>query len=207
MAPPEGRTEDGFETQFGTNHLGHFLLFELICPALLKAASPESNSRVIFLSSLAHRYSEVVFENYNFEGTYDPWAAYGQSKTANLWTANEIDRRYKQQGLRAFSVQPGGIATGLSQYMSEEEKAGLTNDPVLGPQFKSPEQGAATSVWGAVSESLEGQGGKYLEDVQIAKAYDASGGQWAPGYVEHAYSPEKERRLWELSLKLVGLER
>lgn len=88
--------------------------------------------------------------------------------------------------------------------MSEEEKSGLTTDPTLGPQFKSPPQGAATSVWAALSRSLEGMGGKYLEDVQIAKVYDASEGQWALGYFPHAYSPEKEKKLWDVSLK-VGL--
>ncbi|KAL2816607.1 short-chain dehydrogenase [Aspergillus cavernicola] len=206
MAYPEGQTADGFETQFGTNHLGHFLLFQLVRPALLAAATPESNSRAVILASIAHRGSEVVFDNYNLKGEYKRWRAYSQSKTANLWTANEFDRRYSGQGLRAFSVQPGGIKTGLLQYMSEEEQNGLTSAPGLAPQFKSPEQGAATSTWGAVSKSLDGMGGRYLEDVQIAKAYDAAEGQWAPGYAPHAYSPEKEKKLWELSLKLVGVE-
>ena len=91
--------------------------------------------------------------------------------------------------------------------MSEEEKNGLSSDSMLGPQFKSPEQGAATSVWGAISKSLEGTGGKYLEDVQIAKAYEPSEGQWAPGFFPHAYSLEKERKLWDLSLELVGVEK
>lgn len=90
--------------------------------------------------------------------------------------------------------------------MSEEEKSGLTTDPTLGPQFKSPPQGAATSVWAALSRSLEGMGGKYLEDVQIAKVYDDSEGQWAPGYFPHAYSPEKEKKLWDVSLKLVFVD-
>ncbi|GFG06202.1 short-chain dehydrogenase TIC 32, chloroplastic [Aspergillus udagawae] len=189
MATPEGRTKDGFETQFGTNYLSHFLLFLLLRPALLAAATPQANSRVILLSSLAHRYSEVVFDNLNLDGEYDRWRAYGQSK-----------------GLRAFSVQPGGIQTGLLQYLSEEEQSGFSDDPTLGPRLKSPEQGAATSVWGAVSRSLEGMGGKYLEDVQIAEAHDPSGGPWAPGYASYAYNPEKERRLWEVSLKLVGVD-
>ncbi|RHZ43630.1 uncharacterized protein CDV56_100165 [Aspergillus thermomutatus] len=201
MATPEGRTKDGFETQFGTNYLSHFLLFLLLRPALLAAA----NSRVIFLASIAHRYSEVVFDNLTLDGEYDKWKAYGQSKCALLWAANEIDRRYASQGLRAFSVQPGGIRTALLQHMSEEEKSGLTDDPTLGPQLKSPEQGAATSVWGAVSRSLKGMGGKYLENLQIAKVYDPSEGHWAPGYASYAYSPEKEKKLWEVSLKLVGM--
>ncbi|GFF51500.1 short-chain dehydrogenase TIC 32, chloroplastic [Aspergillus udagawae] len=206
MATPEGRTKDGFETQFGTNYLSHFLLFLLLRPALLAAATPQANSRVILLSSLAHRYSEVEFDNLNLDGEYDRWRAYGQSKCALVWAANEIDRRYASQGLRAFSVQPGGIQTGLLQYLSEEEQSGFSDDPTLGPRLKSPEQGAATSVWGAVSRSLEGMGGKYLEDVQIAEAHDASRGPWALGYASYAYNPEKERRLWEVSLKLVGVD-
>ncbi|KAJ5742390.1 short-chain dehydrogenase [Penicillium nucicola] len=207
MATPEGRTKDGFETQLGTNYLAHFLLFLLLRSALLAAAaSPRPNSRVIFLSSIAHRYSEVVFDNPNLDGAYEKWKAYGQSKTALLWVANEVDRRYASHGLRAFSVQPGGIQTGLLQHMSDEEKTGLSSDPTLGPQFKSPPQGAATSVWAATSKHLEGMGGKYLEDVQIAKAYDPSEGQWAPGYFPHAYSPEKEKQLWEMSLQMVGIE-
>jgi hypothetical protein len=92
------------------------------------------------------------------------------------------------------------------QYLSEEEQSAFSDDPTLGPRLKNPEQGAATSVWGAVSRSLEGMGGKYLEDVQIAEAHDASGGPWAPGYASYAYSPEKERRLWDVSLKLVGVD-
>ncbi|KAF3394118.1 Short-chain dehydrogenase [Penicillium rolfsii] len=207
MATPEGRTMDGFETQLGTNYLAHFLLFLLLRPALLAAAAPpRPNARVIFLSSIAHRSSEVVFDNPNLDGAYEKWKAYGQSKTALLWAANEIDRRYASHGLRAFSVQPGGIQTGLLQHMSDEEKAGLSSDPTLIPQFKSPPQGAATSVWAATSKDLEGMGGKYLEDVQIAKAYDPNEGQWAPGYSPYAYSPEKEKQLWEMSLKMVGIE-
>ncbi|OOF95783.1 hypothetical protein ASPCADRAFT_207137 [Aspergillus carbonarius ITEM 5010] len=206
MATPEGRTKDNIELQFGTNYLSHFLLFLLLRPALLSAATPQLPSRVIMLSSIAHRSSEVNFSNINLDNEYERWKAYGQSKCAMLWAANEIDRRYAAQNLRAFSVQPGGIQTGLLKYMSEEEKTGLTSDPTLGPQFKSPEQGAATTVWGAVSKSLHGLGGKYLEDVQIAKPFDANEGQWAPGYFPHAYSPEKEKKLWEVSLGLVGVE-
>lgn len=206
MATPEGRTADGFETQFGTNHLGHFLLFNLLNPALLAAATPENNSRAIFISSLAHRHSEVNFDNYNFEGAYDPAVAYGQSKTANLWTANEIDRRYSSQNLRAFSVQPGWIPTDITKYMPQDVKTALASIPALATQFKSPEQGAATATWAATSKSLEGMGGKYLEDLQIGRKCDQSEGQFAVGYAPHAYSPDKEKKLWGLSLELVGLK-
>jgi len=200
MATPEGRTADGFETQFGVNHLSHFLLFNLLMPALL-AGTP---SRAVFLSSIAHRSGEVHLDNINLDGEYEKFKAYAQSKTAGLWTANEADRRYQSKGLRCFSVQPGGIQTGLLQHMSEEETKGLAEDPGLAPQFKSPEQGAATTVWGAVSKSLEGMGGKYLEDVQISKEWKEENGQWGPGYAAWAYSPEKEKKLWEMSEKSVA---
>ncbi|KAL4971455.1 short-chain dehydrogenase [Aspergillus desertorum] len=207
MATPEGRTEDGFETQFATNYLSHFLLFILLQPALLTGAKTSStSSRAIFLSSTAHRYSPVLFDNYNFEGIYDPWLAYGQSKSALIWAANEIDRRYAAQGIRAFSVQPGGIVTGLGQYLPKEEAEKMASNVELGPQWKSPAQGASTTVWGAVAQALEGVGGKYLEDAQIGWPYDPAEGVWVPGYAEHAFDPEAEGRLWDLSLKLVGLD-
>jgi NAD(P)-dependent dehydrogenase (short-subunit alcohol dehydrogenase family) len=204
MATPEGRTADSFELQFGVNHLSHFLLFILLRPALLAAATPEHNSRAIFLSSVSHRWGEVHFDNIPLKGEYDPWKSYSQSKTANVWTANEADRRYGKQGLRVFSVHPGGIMTGLVQHMSQEDIDNLSADPNLGRIMKSPEQGAATTVWAATSKSLEGNGGKYLENVQVAGPWEPSTGRWGTGYAPHAYSPEKEARLWELSLKLVG---
>jgi NAD(P)-dependent dehydrogenase (short-subunit alcohol dehydrogenase family) len=209
LAAIEGRTKDGFETQFGTNHLGHFLLFCLLRPALLDAANATgSESRAVFVSSLGHRYGEVDFDDYNFEKRpYSPHKAYGQSKTANIWTSNEADRLYNSHGLRSFSVQPGAIMeTGLSTYISEERKQILRKDPNLGPRLKSPEQGAATIVWAAVSKSLEKTGGKYLEDAQIAKPWSPEHGDWATGYATHVYSPEKERKLWALSLELVHLD-
>lgn len=206
MACPEGRTADGFESQLGVNHLAHFLLINLLLPILLTSSTSHFNSRVIILSSIGHRASEVHFDNLNLEGAYNPWVAYGQSKTANIWTANELERRYGTKGVHAWSVQPGGVAsTGLLRHASEEEKAALQKDPTLSLVFKSPEQGAATSVWAAVAEALEGQGGKYLEDCQIAKAWSSDLGQWHPGYAPHAYDADKEAKLWAESLKLVGL--
>lgn len=110
MACPEGRTDSGFETQLGTNHLSHFLLFNLLKDALLASSTTELPSRAVILSSIAHQAAEVNFDNINLEGIYDPWLAYGQSKTCNLWTANEIERRFGGQGLHAFSVHPGGVS-------------------------------------------------------------------------------------------------
>lgn len=205
MMTPEGRTADSFETQLGINHLAHFLLFGLLKPTLLASATLDFNSRVIFLSSIAHRSAEVDFNNLNLDVGYSPWIAYARSKTANLWTANEIDRRYGSKGVRAWSVQPGPSGTGLYRHMSQEDVQASQSDPVLAKIFKTPEQGAATSVWAAVASALEGQGGKYLEDCQISRAWNPSTGIWAPGYGQHAYDQTKQMRLWDLSDELVGL--
>ncbi|KAH9209794.1 short-chain dehydrogenase [Leptodontidium sp. 2 PMI_412] len=206
MSCPEGRTKDGFETQLGTNHLAHFLLFNLVKPALLASATPEFNSRAVILTSVAHRFSEVMWDNMNMGGTYDKHLAYGQSKTCSLWTANEIDRRYGGKGLHAWAVHPGGILTGLIQHLSEEEKAGLAADPTLLKSFKNPQQGAATTTWAATAKALEGKGGKYLEDCQIGRAWAPEDGQWGVGYASWAYDADKEARLWAKSLELVGLK-
>ncbi|KAF5004294.1 hypothetical protein FDECE_9204 [Fusarium decemcellulare] len=207
MTPPEGRTKDGFETQFGTNHLSHFLLFNLLQPALLAGASTAQRcSRVVVLSSIAHRFGEVNFDDVNFEGHYDAMATYAQSKTANLWTANEIERRYGAQGIHAWSVQPGAVQTDLARHMSSEEQQGMASDPFLSKIFKNPQQGASTSIWGATAEALEGKGGKYLEDCQIVPEWTADKGLWGPGYGAHAYDVDKAKKLWEKSIEWVGLD-
>ncbi|KAK6592008.1 oxidoreductase [Botrytis cinerea] len=131
MTTPEGRTMDGFETQIGTNHLGHFLLFQLLKPVLLASATPEFNSRVIILSSVGHRISDVHFENLNLEGEYEPWKAYGQSKTASLWAANHIDRSFGNRGLHAFSLHPGSVNTDLSRHMSPRNSSRLEKTRLL----------------------------------------------------------------------------
>lgn len=206
MATPEGRTADGFETQFGTNHLAHFLLFNLVKPVLLASSTPEFNSRVVILSSVAHRFGAVNFENINLEGAYHPFVAYSQSKTANVWTANEIERRYGSKGLHAWSVHPGGIFTGIGQHMSEGEQEALATDPGLVSAWKSPEQGAATTVCAAALKDLEGKPGRYLENCQVAERWTEADGQWGPGYAGYAYDAEKEARLWKLSLEMVKLK-
>ncbi len=203
MATPEGRTADGFETQFGTNHLAHFLLFQLLLPILEKSSDQGFQSRVIILSSVAHRDGEVNFSNLNFNGEYDAWKAYAQSKTANLWTANEIERRFGTRGVHSLSVHPGAIMTGLVQHFSEDQVQGLEADPHLAKMFKSPEQGAATTVWAATAAVFEGQGGKYLEDCQIAKPPEAGAAQFDPGYSTWAYDEKKATLLWEKSIDLV----
>ncbi|PYH29646.1 short-chain dehydrogenase [Aspergillus neoniger CBS 115656] len=206
MACPEGRTIDGFETQIGSNHLAHFLLFYLLKPTLLASSTPEFNSRVVILSSAAHRISSVHLDNLSLEGEYEPWKAYGQSKTAGIWVANEIERQYGAQGLHAFSLHPGGINTDLQRHTSQEQQTAWSQDETLIKIFKSPQQGAATTVLAAVAKELEGQGGKYLEDCQISEPYDPSNGLWGPGYASWAYDVDGERKFWKLSLELVGLK-
>lgn len=204
MATPEGKTVDGFETQFGTNHLAHFLLFQLLKPALLASSTPTFNSRVVCLSSSGHRGAGIQFNNYNFEkGNYAPWTAYGQSKTANIYMANEIERRYGAQGLHGLSVMPGGIMTGLQVHVIDQISAGL--DDAARNYIKSPEQGAATTVYAALSKDWEGRGGRYLEDCQEAeKTEDPS--PIAAGYHPRAYNEEGEKKLWGDSLSFVGLK-
>lgn len=206
MACPESRTKDGFETQLGVNHLAHFLLFNLLKSTLLSSATTEFNSRAIFLSSIGHRLAEPNFDNLFLEGTYNEWVSYGQSKTAALWTANEIDRRYGAKGLHAFGVHPGGIDTDLQRHLSEETKVGLVKDEVLMKIYKTPQQGAATTVWAATAKALAGNGGKYLEECQISRPWIEADGQWGSGYASWAYNAEKEGKLWKKSVELVGLK-
>ncbi|EEU33862.1 uncharacterized protein NECHADRAFT_94811 [Fusarium vanettenii 77-13-4] len=202
MATPEGRTADGFETQFGTNHLGHFLLFYLLKDTLLRSSTPNFNSRVIILSSCAHQAGSVHFGNLNLEGEYEPWKAYGQSKTANLWTAREIEKRFGAHGLHAWAVHPGSIRTELQRHVSEEVKQVWAADAELAKTWKSIEQGAATTVLAAVSPELEGKGGSYLEDTQVAKLP----GTGRAGYADWAYDEEGPGKLWEKSINILKLE-
>ncbi|CAD6575606.1 MAG: hypothetical protein ASARMPREDX12_007391 [Alectoria sarmentosa] len=204
MATPEGQTADGFETQFGTNHLGHFLLFQLLKATLLASSTPPFNSRVVCLSSSGHRGAGVRFDNnYNFEkGDYAPWTAYGQSKTANIYMANEIERRYGSKGLHGLSVMPGGIMTGLQVHVRDQIAAGLD---AARNYMKSPEQGAATTVYAALSQEWEGKGGRYLEDCQEAEETDDAS-PLAAGYHPRAYNEEGEKKLWADSLQFVGIK-
>ncbi|KAI8668083.1 hypothetical protein NCS55_00832400 [Fusarium keratoplasticum] len=205
MAPPEGRTKDGFETQFGVNHLSHFLLLNLLKDALIAGSTPEFNSRVVILSSSAHRTSSVRFDNYNFDGEYDPWLAYGQSKTANLWTANHFDRLYGSKGVHAYSLNPSVVRTSLGRFMpSEAVKAAFENQATLREERNIP-QGAAVSVYAATVKELEGRGGLYLENLAPSETAKPGPVTEEPGYAPWAFDEESEKKLWDLSLQLVGL--
>jgi NAD(P)-dependent dehydrogenase (short-subunit alcohol dehydrogenase family) len=208
MATPLGRTVEGFETQFGTNHLGHFLLFQLLKQTLLASSTPDFNSRVVSVASAAHRFGPIRFHDYNFEeqDSYQPYIAYGQSKTANIYLANYIDRHYGPKGLHATSLHPGGIRTALQRHRSADEMK-QWDQPSIQDYFKSPEQGAATSVYAALSKEWEGKGGKYLSNCEVmgpAKGPGLDVGD--DGYAEWAYNEADEDRLWRDSCKFVGAE-
>jgi NAD(P)-dependent dehydrogenase (short-subunit alcohol dehydrogenase family) len=209
MATPEGRTKDGFETQFGTNHVAHFLLFQLLKPALLTSSTPLFNSRVVTLTSAGHQFGGVHLDDLDFKKSgYNEWLAYGQSKTANIYMATEIERRFGSQGLHATAVHPGGILTGLAKHVDPKIMEGYRSDPATVAKLKSPQQGAATTVWAAVSKEWEGQGGKYLENCMVAKPKPEHPTEKSlvPGYAPHAYDDEAAKKLWIESLALVGMQ-
>jgi NAD(P)-dependent dehydrogenase (short-subunit alcohol dehydrogenase family) len=201
-------TEDGHEAHFAINHLAHFLLFQLLKPALLESSTPKFYSRVVMVASAAQR-SVMLNEsdNYNFQkGEYHYLLAYGNSKLANVYMANELDRRYGQKGLHATSLHPGGINTNLSRYVGREFVKQIMSNEHLVKILKSPEQGAATTVIAAVGKEWEDKGGKYLEDCEEAKRGKDDNDTFGVGYVRQTYDPENERRLWKDSLKIVGIE-
>ena len=191
MAPPLLRTTEGFELQMGTNHLGHFLLTNVLTPAITAAAP----ARVINLSSRGHMRSDIRWDDPHWRTTeYDKWEGYGQSKTANILFTVELDRRLHDEGVRAFAVHPGVIMTELSRHLSRDDVGTLrSRSPGGRLEFKTTEQGAATTVWGATSPDLDGNGGLYLDDCQI--------GEPAP----YALDPDSAARLWTWSEGEVGL--
>jgi NAD(P)-dependent dehydrogenase (short-subunit alcohol dehydrogenase family) len=205
MAVPEGRTVDGFEMQIGTNHFSHFLLFQLLKPVLLASGSPGSPSRVITLSSAAHKASRIFFDDLDLSKQgYSPLTAYAQSKTANLYMANSIDRHYGSQNLRGLSVHPGLIlTTELARHVSDEEKQFFAQ---MAHVARSSEQGAATTVWAALSPTFNDHGGVYLADVGESDVAAEDEVLVGPGYVPHAYDEEAEEKLWKLSYEAVGLK-
>ncbi len=205
MACPKGLTIDGFETQFGTNHLGHFVLINRLAPLLKKG------SRVVVLSSGAHASSVVNLEDPNFERTpYTEFEAYGRSKTANVLFAVEFDRRHKDRGVRATAVHPGMIATELGRHLTPAVLQVL-NDTIEAarksssvPMFmKSSAQGAATSVWSAIVAPADAVGGRYCEDCHVAEIQPKDS-QVAGGVRAFALNPDTAKALWAKSEEMVG---
>ena len=197
MAEPLTRTPEGWEHQFATNHIGHFGLALGLHPALAAAG----NARIVSVSSSAHLRSGIVFDDIHFENRpYEPWSAYGQSKTANVLFAVEATKRWAPDGITANALMPGGIRTALQRHQDPD------NDPELKRIFdnyawKTVEQGAATSVLLAASPLLEGVGGRYFEDVNEAEPH-VPGREG--GVAEYALDPEAATRLWEVSLDHVN---
>ena len=207
MFPAEFKTVDGFETHMGTNHFGHFLFFQLLKPTLLASSTPSFRSRVVTVSSSGHRISPIRFHDMDFakEG-YQKWLAYGQSKTANIYLANSIERRYGAQGLHAHAVHPGAIfTTELTRKTTEEDVAQIGSLGDFAKVEKSVAQGAATQVWAAISSSLVGKGGVYLSDIGEARLAVEDEMVGGPGHALHAYDEEAEEELWKISMEAVGL--
>ena len=203
MACPFGKTADGFETQFGTNHLGHFVLVNRLAPLL------RAGSRVVVLASAGHRVADVDLEDPNFERTaYKELIAYGRSKTANVLFAVEFDRRHRGRGVRAAALHPGGIRTDLLRHLTPEiykQFDELTPKTATGePQrsgLKTIPQGAATSVWVGFVADADAIGGHYCEDSHVAAVVDAL---QTGGVRDYAVNPERAQALWAESEDMVG---
>lgn len=206
MMPPYAKTVDGFESQFATNHLGHFLLFNLLKDALLAGSSSSFNSRVVMVSSMGHRGGGIQFDDINLETSYTPNKGYAQSKTANIYMANEIDRRYGPDGIHALSLHPGGIATGLQVHIDSKLREQWASNRELMKGTVSAAQGAATQVLAAVGKEFEGKGAKYLEQCSESGPVKAEYTLSDRGYETWAFDEEKEQKLWTESLKMVRLD-
>ena len=206
MACPQGTSADGFERQFGTNHLGHFLLTSKLMPLVEKG----TKQRIVNLSSRGHHIDQVHFDDPNFENRdYDKWLSYGQSKTANVLFSVGLEKRFGDKGIHAYAVHPGGIMTNLGRHMTEEDREWMmkriqktaeeTGHQAQG--FKSIPQGAATTCYAATAPELEGRGGVYLEDCHVAEQNDetASG-----GVRSYAIDQDRAERLWTMSEEMVG---
>jgi NAD(P)-dependent dehydrogenase (short-subunit alcohol dehydrogenase family) len=209
MATPFGHTADGFETQFGTNHLGHFVLVNRIASLI------RDGGRLINLSSSGHRYSNVDLVDPNFEHTpYEPFVAYGRSKTANILFAVAFDQRHRSRGIRAAAVHPGGIHTELSRYvepgrlekMIEQINQQLAAEGKAPFQLKTIPQGAATSVWAGVVASADEIGGRYCENCHVGKTVpdDATITAVSEGVRAYALDPKTAEALWKKSEEMVG---
>jgi NAD(P)-dependent dehydrogenase (short-subunit alcohol dehydrogenase family) len=205
MATPQGKTADGFETQFGTNHLGHFVLVNRIA-SLLKRGS-----RLVNLASAGHRFSDIDLEDPNFDHTpYTEFGAYGRSKTANILFAVEFDRRHKADGIRATAVHPGGIQTELGRHMTPEVvqtmiaaiNAANTTAGAPAFEYKTIPQGAATSVWSGLVAPADEVGGLYCEDCHVAEIQDGEG--LRGGVRPYALDADNAKALWAKSEEMVG---
>lgn len=201
MACPLMRTKEGWEMQFATNHFGHFLLTNLLLPALRNGAP----ARIVNLSSRGHRMSDITFDDIHFDNRdYDKWVSYGQSKTANILFSVELNKRLASSGITANAVHPGGIQTDLGRHLSQEDIEALLarTGRSGGIKFKTIPSGAATSVWAATSPELEGKGGHYLEDCHIGEP--VGGDLGGDGYEAYALDEASAERLWAYTEETLG---
>ncbi|HAS10849.1 MAG TPA: oxidoreductase [Acidimicrobiaceae bacterium] len=205
MACPEARVGPGWESQFGTNHLGHFAMTVGLWPLLA-----DGGARVVVLSSTGHKLSDIRWDDIHFEDGYDKWLAYGQAKTANALFAVHLDRLGADHDVRAFAVHPGGIMTELQRHLPVEEmreRGWIDEDGAVNPLFKSPEQGAATSVWAATSPLLADEGGVYCEDCNISSITDPENpAARFLGVDPHAVDAGTAERLWAYSVEVTGVD-
>jgi NAD(P)-dependent dehydrogenase (short-subunit alcohol dehydrogenase family) len=196
MAPPLTRTPQGWELQFATNHLGHFGL----ATGLRRALAAAGGARIVSVSSVGHLRSPVVFEDIHYQRReYEPLVAYGQSKTANILFAVEATKRWAGDGIAVNAVHPGGIRTNLQRYVTDEQLERMRAESGFAPaiNFKTPEQGAATSVLVATSPLLDGIGGRYFEDCNEAGPHQPGVRR---GFAAYALDPENAARLWQVSV-------
>ncbi len=200
MACPRASTADGFELQIGTNHLGHFVLATGLWDLI------GEGGRVVALSSAGHRFGDVDLDDPNFERSeYEPWVAYGRSKTANALFGVEADRRLRERGAHAYSLHPGGIMTELGRHLTEETLGTLSASMPAGApmEWKTVPQGAATTVWALTAPELEAHGGAYLEDCAVAERNDVEGSRG--GVRSYAIDPDRAAALWARSEEWAAL--
>jgi NAD(P)-dependent dehydrogenase (short-subunit alcohol dehydrogenase family) len=202
MACPQGRTADGFETQFGTNHLGHFVFVNKLVPLL------KSGGRIVTVSSAGHQISDVDLDDPDFEWTeYQPFLGYGRSKTANILYAVALDNRLKGRGMRATSLHPGGIQTELGRHMTPELRAQIQKRIAASKEavifkYKTVPQGAATTVWASFVAAADALGGHYCEDCYVCEVYDDTTSR--AGVRSYALNPARAEELWRKSEEMVG---
>ena len=207
MACPESKTSNGWDLQFAVNHIGHFVLTH----ELIDSMDQSNGARVINLSSTAHKFSGMCWDDIHFMNSYDKWVSYGQSKTATSLFSIELDKRFKEKNIRSFAVHPGGIFTPLQRHLQQEEMVAmgwLNADGSLSDLakagFKSPTQGASTSLWAATSRQLDNKGGLYCENCDVANLAGGSPEERYFGVRDWAVDSDEAKKLWHSTEKMLA---
>ena len=207
MACPESKTSNGWDLQFAVNHIGHFVLTH----ELIDSMDQLSGARIINLSSTAHKFSGICWDDIHFSNSYDKWVSYGQSKTATSLFSIELDRRLKDKNIRSFAVHPGGIFTPLQRHLQQEEMVAIgwinadgSLSDLAKAGFKSPTQGASTSLWAATSSQLDNKGGLYCENCDVANLAGGSPEERYFGVRDWAVDPSEAEKLWHCTEKMLA---